>query len=216
MFLYHGTFLKNLKPVLQNGILPRGTRNGNYKGLYQSQSDKVYLSDAYALSFAMLTPAKALSNKFLMFEVDMDRLDREKFYPDEDYLAQRYTAGKGEPLAKSHALVSKHKEVLKQHWEESLAELGNVAYQGVVPVSAITRYVVFRWKDHPEIAHLACRGKVYLDDYELHAATYRSIYAWLFGHRSDIVVKTMSESDRHVWGERTKCRKGVELVPVNP
>lgn len=54
LILYHGTSSKYLPSILREGIKPRKlTRQSNWKTTIESRNDMVYLTNAYALYFAI-------------------------------------------------------------------------------------------------------------------------------------------------------------------
>ncbi len=79
MKLYHGTSEPLARLILKEGIKPRGKRRGNWKD-QPSGADRVYLTTAYALYFALVTckvtPNKA--DRWAIIEVESDLLDESK------------------------------------------------------------------------------------------------------------------------------------------
>ena len=136
MKLYHGTSDRHLDSILANGLIPRGRRRTNWdKRTGASLNDLVYLTSDKAASYA----ANSLGtddDRCLIVEINPNCLDQNLFFPDEDYLALYHA-----PPGIKHRLQWGRRRVyrMQEQWKDSLEQMGNIAYMGVIPPSAITR-----------------------------------------------------------------------------
>jgi hypothetical protein len=131
MLLYHGTRLENVPSILSQGLLPRYTKKSNWSiiesNYYESRNDAVYLSDAYALWYANTSSNGAL------IEVDIDCLEKNKFYPDEDFLAHssNLLCEIGETVEERTKYFRENLESYQDYLKDSLQEIGNCLYRSV-------------------------------------------------------------------------------------
>ena len=161
--LYHGTSSRALPAILQTGLRPRlNERETNYPSA-PSDDRYTYLSTSFAPWYAINSGEGNASP--VLIEIDPNRLDLSRAYPDEDFLGQivsliQKVRDVGDvvehdsratilqamremtPVAEHIQQVGQDMGACRTLWTESLDWFGNVAYEGVVPVSAITRYVV--------------------------------------------------------------------------
>jgi len=220
--LFHGTNAKYLPRILAEGLVPRGEKEGNWDE-YESRPDLVYLTAAYAAYFAMNCTDPA-EERVAIIEVDADMLEAGKMLPDEDYISQHLHQILGSPLKDLHEVVRNTLESYQHHWMDSLQDLGNVAYQGTIPASAVTRYCVFSPKEQAALAWAACDPLITPMNYRFCGEKYRQMIAWLFGDRRDWQVGHMGNeeffkmmdgmqagySDYH--REQFANRSGIEVV----
>jgi hypothetical protein len=153
MKLYHGTSLRHLKSISDNGLVPRGARPSNWKAASDDKS--VYLSDAYALYFA--DQAQLDDEGLLLVEVETDLLDPTSLRADEDAALHAYQAGalpELHPLLKGYSTphsrakaISRELSSLAQDYGighlQSLRYLGTCSHLGTIPPDAITRMFAF-------------------------------------------------------------------------
>jgi hypothetical protein len=128
-------------------------------------------------------------------EVDMDMLDAISMLPDEDFVSQGLAKMLGSSLEDLHVEVRDNLECYRHHWMDSLQGLGNVAYKGTVPASAITRYCVFSPKEQAALAWAACDPLITPMNYRFCGEKYRQMIAWLFGDRPDWQVGHMGNEE---------------------
>ena len=83
MILYHGTTSRHLDSIREHGLLPRYDERPTRWAENPSATDRVYLTNAYAVWFAW-TAAEA-GEKGVVVAVDVEEED---LVADEDYLAQ--------------------------------------------------------------------------------------------------------------------------------
>jgi hypothetical protein len=103
----------------------------------------VYLTDAYPHHFAVAA-ATGTHDWPVIIEVDPLLMGTSRFYPDEDYLAQRHCNRVGGNLLKQ---TRRYRRQLVEHrpvWVDSLRELGTVAFRGRVERRFWTRVLLLR------------------------------------------------------------------------
>lgn len=196
MKLYHGASEKQLEDIKQNGIRPRSeTGVSNWEHTSESNPDAVYLTTAYAGYFA--AQAAKEGERWMIIEIDADKLDPDLFRPDEDFVAQSMKNDKegqenAEPgswgsIAKMLSLneltgfVRDHIDDFAYLWSDSLNYLGNCCYIGAVPVDAITKIGLFDPKSNWEIAMAAQDPTITMLNYQICGEHYQALSRWLIG-----------------------------------
>jgi len=138
----------------------------------------VYLTTAYATYYGSARcPVDALQ---VIVEVDTTQLDATKFFPDEDFVAQALAHQTGRALADVHEEVRADLDGYRHHYADSVKSLGNLAYRGVIPPEAISRYAIL---PDPVAGRLALIVDPIISpvNYKLCGEYYRQVTAWLFG-----------------------------------
>lgn len=158
MKLCHGTSARHLKSILRDGLQPRGNRKSPWKEL-PGHPLRVYLTTAYAFFYGL--QAIGDNEDIIVVEAEVSLLN---LYPDEDYVAQRYTKegdeeGKGLNLIQRTAVIRDEMHLYEKGLrisvaEESLNMLGNASHHGPIPPDRITRIARIPRRDHGEI--VAC------------------------------------------------------------
>lgn len=146
-YIYHGTGAGAVEDILESGLKPRtATDKSNWgESEVPSIENHVYLTTLYAGYFAMA--ATDSDEPWAIVEVDMNRLDSEDLYPDEDFIEQADTMGI-DSLVPSGSLIERTRyareniESYQAYWKDSLELLGSVSHRGVVPPRAISRISV--------------------------------------------------------------------------
>ena len=184
MLIYHGTSANNLDSILNNGINPRSDRKSNWDK-YESRDDMAYLTLAYPFYYAACVAEN--DDSLVVFEINCDKLDESKLYPDEDYIAQVVSEQDAVPLNEVHFIIRDNIDKWKDLWESSLEKMGNICYKGNVPISCVTRYVVVDTKEF--------NSHIYLDlldpsicplNYAIKGEYYRNLVNWFFGDREKL------------------------------
>jgi hypothetical protein len=175
--LYHGTTTTYLKKILRGGLKPRGDGESQW-AKYPSRSDMVYLTVAYPFYFA-LNAARG-SGKPVVFEIDANCLDQDRFYPDEDCVCQVL---KTENSKVRPAQVRRDLEKYQGHWMGSLRALGNCCYKGKIPRTAITRYCMVDQEQCPDLMALADSPAITVDNYLCMGKQHTGLVEWMFGDR---------------------------------
>jgi len=126
-YLYHYTLVDNLESIMNDGLIPN--KNINYK----NGSESVFLTNKSSLSkinlpqhlmdeldwfYEEIGEYKNEDRPIIRLKIDVSKLDRDLFVPDDDYLENRYGWNK----AKTH----------EEQIEESLYIWGSVAYKGII------------------------------------------------------------------------------------
>ncbi len=186
MFLYHGTSETIARQALTRGLLPR-----NLSGVesvwedFPSSPDYVYITTAYAPYFAL----HASDDRVGIVEIDLDCLDPDELYPDEDFLEQ-VTHGKGPaPGLTMEERTGWYRDNLmnfQHHWADSLDGLGNAAHYGAIPASAITRVSIYDPDSNPTITMMASDPAITIMNYKILGGTkYRALTSWFMGDPVD-------------------------------
>jgi hypothetical protein len=91
MKLYHGCSETTARLVMEHGLLPRkfSKSKGNWKHTVNSNTNMVYLTAAYAPYFAVHATDIQKNERMAIVEVDVDLLDHNKMFPDEDFVEQQ-------------------------------------------------------------------------------------------------------------------------------
>ncbi|MFB3921258.1 MAG: hypothetical protein ACE145_06015 [Terriglobia bacterium] len=143
MLLYHGTSAIAAQRILKEGIRPR---RDELKGIWpdnlKERAGCTYLSDCLAPLYALAAGNELKNedwNKLALIEVDIEKLDQDKLWPDEhldiwgDYdCAKRIVETRPEDLLST----------IKDFWPLSLEKHGKVSYWGTISVEAIPRILL--------------------------------------------------------------------------
>lgn len=185
MKLYHGTTETVAKKVIFEGLKPRimvGKSNWNHT--VKSNPSLVYLTSVYAPFFSICS---AKQNESLgIVEVDIEKLDPKWMRPDEDFIEQasRYApnlvpnAGKG--LINRTKYVKKHIDEFKHLWKESIKFIGNCAFKGQIPTSAITKIVVIERK-YSTMEFNALNPSITIENFSFCQEQYKFLTKWFIG-----------------------------------
>ncbi len=194
MLLYHGTNETVARTALIAGLMPRGWRDGGstWEGC-PSSPDCVYLTTAYAGYFAM--NATEADERWGIVEIDTDLIPEDfgTLVPDEDFLEQA-TRGQETPpewglptegMEARTAWFRDHLYSFAHLWDKSIEGLGNCAYQGAVPPSAITRVGLFTPASNPSLAMMIMDPMITLMNYRICGPKHRALVQWLMGDTVD-------------------------------
>ena len=227
MKLYHGCSAKDLHSIMTNGLRPRQDKQSNWKK-NPSRPDMVYLTVAYPFYYALCHEGIAG-----VVEIEATGLDRERFFPDEDFLTNAFSSQAGQELPPHRK--EEIREMLHtygDYWQESLRFQGNCCYQGTIQRGYITRYCIFDPKARPalefEIAGDPC---INLDNYAMKGKSYQQLVAWMFGDRKVLpmvaeakeLIESFRDSPANVeyleearkslalWKKESRDRTGIEV-----
>lgn len=186
MFLYHGTSEEIAINSLTDGLLPRC--DSGAESLWEdcpSLPDFVYLTAAYAAYFAANAAIK--NKRWGIVEVDINCLDEDQMYPDEDFLEQATRGQSG--LAPDGLSMKERTEWFRDHiwgfqeyWRDSIENLGNAAYYGAIPPEAIRRISLFDPKSNPGISLAAVDPSISIMNYRfLGKNKYQALMKWFMG-----------------------------------
>jgi hypothetical protein len=211
MKIYHGTNAEYLGEILRNGIKPRKlTGKDNWKHQpkeYQSVNNAVYLTTAYPLYFATATSDNL---QLLVLEIDFDKLDKEKVFPDEDFLAQVLSRQKNFTLKISHKTIKKAGlSCFQNYWEMSLKKMGTCCYMGTIEPKLITRYAVINSKIRKQLLFSMLDPSICLENYLIRGQFYENFVKWIFGDIKELPqLSEAQENEKIISVEDTKEAKG--------
>jgi len=226
MELYHGTSIEKLDEILRNGITPREERQSNWKKA-PSRSDMVYLSTVYPFYFSVCA---ANSNKTVVFEIDLLDLDRDKLYPDEDFIWQwQKRENKGKII--EHKDIRKNLEWWKFYWKESLKFMGTCCYKGIIKPEFIQRYCIFDCSKRTWLAMSIMDPSISIDNFRFLSAHYEGFVSWLFGDQKLLPHVAEAKRDSKLfadneqiytdyqkrilfWTKESQNRDGIEIVEL--
>ncbi len=156
MKLYHGTTGAVAARALIQGLRSRSMtgKPSNWTHTVESNTDHVYLTNAYALYFA-LNATDEPGNVLGIVEVETDLLDERHMLPDEDVLEQStrgfdrdnapdwwYLIGlseAGDDMIKRTQCFRDFLHLFQDMWQKSIDAMGTAGYRFMVPSRAITR-----------------------------------------------------------------------------
>jgi len=188
MKLYHGTSTCYLDTVLSDGIKPRDEqldgKQGNWQ-TYPSRGDLTYLTVAYPFYFAICAAGETSDRddqKFhpVVFEIESDDLDQDLFFPDEDFIAQAMAQQEKMTLEDCHDYVRDNLENWRDLWTDSIEHMGNCAYQGLIPASAIKRHCIFEQGERPYLSMAFLDPAISILNYRFMGAKHRAFVEWMF------------------------------------
>lgn len=150
-FIYHGTDASHIDDIFDRGLQPRqstGRSNWSQDG-FESLPGHVYMSRLYAIYFGM-GAVDSLDESIAVYEIDLDRLELDSLYPDEDFIEQAMRnqnvgIGRSELVDYNEGIVERTKSVrenideFKEYWNSSLDFFGNISHKGHIPPEAIRR-----------------------------------------------------------------------------
>lgn len=198
MKLYHGTSSAVALAALREGLRTRQSHGGDTMWPDNpSRPDAVYLTDAYALYFGLVTLSRedslADGRAVGVVEVDTDLLDEYQLVPDEDALEQVYR-GRDKvrgSMEQRTAYYRKrlHKYVGKHHG--SLAVMGTCAHLGDIPREAVTRIAIVEPQRQPLLCMQALDPTISVMNYMIMGQKYRDLTAEVFaGNKDGITIYT--------------------------
>lgn len=211
--LYHGTSERVARLSLSEGLIPRGSRKGNWNHTVASGKDRVYLTDAYAPYFANAATSgeEDESHAWGIVRLETSLLDTGSLLPDEDFLEQ---AGRGRDgvTGTMAQRTRKHRTRARRLgplWSESLRGLGTCAHMGRIPAEAVSAIALFRPASNPYVASMALDPSIVLLNYAIMGSRYRALTQWFFGPVSPGLlvwptpVELLSEGQLVALGDRS-------------
>jgi len=181
-FLYHGTSEARYQAMLAAGELrPRGEEKGNWAHTEVSHPEAIYLTQCYALYFAVC--ATEDDGVGIVLEVSTESLDRNRLAVDEDALALAGRKDANSPR-KATERAARAKQIMPMGFEaalESLRVMGTCAYLGIIPMTAVRRVLRIDWKQSKMLRHQALEPVISPMNYKLFGAGYEKLTHWAFG-----------------------------------
>lgn len=235
--LCHGTTGDKLETILKEGIKPRKMTGKSNWEKFPSKDSMVYLTTAYPFYFSMSAiPEGEDSHDLAVIEVDREKLDKKKFYPDEDFIAQVVASATQQPLEAIHKNIVKNLHEFRHMWKRSLAAMGTMAYRGHIPPEAIKRCARIDTKKRGAL-RFAMDPCISLINYQLMGAGYERFTLWLLGYDEELPILVdarknveqymqmknesgvdgflpMFEKSLKVWTEEAKNRDGIEIIDL--
>jgi hypothetical protein len=209
--LYHGTFAHHVASALRDGLRPRMFTDSNWKN-DPSHPKMVYLTTAYPFYYGCLSRSV---KTLVVFEIDGNALDQQLFHPDEDFIIELLGRHENRQLTgpeKGVVRIMIHK--YRDQWRNSLRYLGNCAYRGTIPASAITRYCLFTPEARPHLTADLTDPVISTLNFEIQGDHHKKFVAWMFGDRKLLPMVAESETPEQLklWLEQSKDRTGIEVV----
>lgn len=179
--LVHGTSAEYLEQIKAEGLVPRNLSPSRWETC-PSHPEWVYLTDAYALYYAM--NAALPDNDCLLVEVEVDT---DNFYPDEDFLGQ--ATGDSPHLpdnieARTQSLLEWSQTIdhnlRAELASKSLKGLGTVAHAGPIKADQIQRMIVIPQEDISRIVVREFDPVICLANYAIMGAKYQRLQLEFF------------------------------------
>lgn len=213
MKLYHGTSARLLSSALKHGLRPRDNAASNWEE-NPSRPDMVYLTTVYPFYFGCLSQE---TKELVVFEIDGNALDKQSFFPDEDFITELFRLQDGkelDPCEKGEIRIMIRR--YQDQWRNSLRFLGTCAYKGVVPPSAMTRYCLFTPALRPYLTAEFVDSLINTLNFQCCGASLKKTVAWMFGDRKTLpmVAEAETAEERALWLKESRDRRGIEVVEV--
>jgi hypothetical protein len=187
MKLYHGTTEVAARSALTRGLLPRAvSKTSNWRRTVQSNAKAVYLTNVYAVYFAVqaANELRAVNKRLAIIEVDTDCLDQAKLVPDEDVLERAMRGKDGLPGSWTiYKRVRYYRSRIKHYagkFVSSLDTMGTCAYLGVIKPEAFCRIAYIDYKAATVPIWLGADAAVSPQNYKLVGAQHRAVTNWIF------------------------------------
>lgn len=191
MLVYHGTSLARWKKIKGQGLLPRGLHGkSNWTHSIESNEDTIYMSDAYAMNFAIasLNTGDLSNDHAVLIEIDTSLLDKNNLVADEDALEQVSRGQDGLPRYWDMIQRTRHYRGIVEKcsdmglgFEWSMGVMGTAGHIGKIPPSAFTRVAIINIKKQKEAVYQFMDNQVSVPNYTYVGAKYRALTAMLFG-----------------------------------
>lgn len=205
MKLYHGTTERVGRQALTGGLLPRRiTKSSNWGHSSPSHPNGVYLTDAYALYFAIQAanstriPATA-SVCLAVVEIETDRLSPFQLTLDEDTLEQ--VGRVGDELPKRWTMRQRtlyYRNRLPEYadgekWLMGVRNAGTACHLGPIPPRAVTRVALINLRDQAALLCAAMQPVICVANYRYCAERYRQLTAQAFAGGPGIQIMENEE-----------------------
>ena len=144
--LYHGTLDSLVPAILREGLKPRGDRPSHDAYMDSASIPTfVYLTTSYGLAVehaCRISERTADSAAIAVFELELDVLNKQLIYPDEDYLRYEWNSDFEDWTLKEQLSFMERK---RDTWKESLKDFKTIAYKSVIPAETLTDCLIPRW-----------------------------------------------------------------------
>jgi hypothetical protein len=219
--LYHGTTEKIGRLALKEGLRPRKmTGKSNWKNFVESHPSLVYLTKAYAPYYALQV---VRGKKMAIVEIETNLLDEFKMLPDEDFVEQatrhdkqNKTRIEGKTVNERTEYIRNHLEEFSGFWRTSVEYLGNCAYEGVIPKTAITRLAIIDISKCGEMCAEALEPIISIMNYRVCGPQYRILTKWFMGETVTVEewFKTQSPNALSLLSEKEKASEIKKLSKI--
>jgi hypothetical protein len=190
MILYHGTTARHLRAIQRHGLLPRWkTGESNWSGDVESKEEFVYLTDAYAVYYAVgpaFDEARAPAD-LLILKVDVDE---NRLYPDEDFIVWALTEGNQDGQEELRPYINPRE--YKGAWQMSLEHNGVVCTLEVSP-ERILDYRIIARTEAELIFELGLESMPTPENYRLIGSHYRRCTEVLFEQGPEAALSVFRE-----------------------
>jgi len=189
MTLYHGTSIESARSIAIDGLVPRALSGVETLSRYQEDMKWLESVDEFVYLAAIAAPyhaCQSANNKkcdLAFVAVDLDVLDPDHLFPDEDfacgtYLTATYGEGLGIRLAndRNGTLNEAHDHVRGnmpgyQHlWKDSLDQIGKIAYRGTISPGKIKKITTLALSEDQMFVLIRLCQMAMTDHYESEAA----------------------------------------------
>lgn len=176
--LLHGTCASHLAAVAKEGLRPRLGRDVESNWEHPSHEGAIYLTTAYALHYA----GCALSSDFAaILDIDFTALSSDGLVADEDSYALATVTGhewvQDLPLEERVAFWRENLEDTDP--AESLRVLGNCAYLGAIPSTAVRGVRLLQKREVALLTLGVCDPVISPGNFKFYGGTYQRFSAWL-------------------------------------
>jgi hypothetical protein len=185
MILYHGTTAEVAEMAIRQGIKPRiATGKSNWKHTITSNPSMVYLTSIYAPYFAICAASE--DQRLGIIEIETDKLDPKWMRPDEDFIEQAFRMSPQYDIIPVKGIKNRTKYVrnnidkFQDLWTKSVEFMGNCAYKGVIPTTAITRVVTVD-RNNPSMEFNALDPIICIENFRLCKEQYQLLTKWFLG-----------------------------------
>jgi hypothetical protein len=184
--LYHGTTERIGRLALKEGLRPRKlTGKSNWKNFVESHPSLVYLTRAYAPYYALQV---VRGKKIAIVEIETNLLNEFKMLPDEDFIEQVTRVDKKNKTRIEGKTINERTEYIRNHldefsgfWRTSVENLGNCAYEGIIPKTAITRLAIIDISKCGEMCAEALEPIISIMNYRICGPQFRLLTKWFIG-----------------------------------
>jgi len=220
MKLYHGTSEQNFKEILSQGRLKprRDSKRDNWNTKIKSRDDMVYLTNAYALYYAINAISEVDWDNMhskptyaVILEIDTNTLDQRLLCADGDALEQIKRHDKNE--LPGNWTVDRRKIYYqemchKYRWDQSIQTSGLCAYNGVIKRESFSRVAMIDVRLQSELCFQVFDMNIDARKFSgIEGVKYRTLSRWIFGDLP-------SESDKKFLGELSISanRNGINIT----
>lgn len=190
MKAYHGTNLTSWQEIKRKGLLPREVSGkSNWVDTVESAEDRVYLTTAYPLYFALQSCEEDESTAVII-EVETDDLPGE-LVADEDALEQ--VARESFPLLGKNEMYQRTCQMAKRAvllaeyglgFDWSMNILGTGAHVGAIPLDCTSRVALIDIEQERHLCFQCSDAMITTMNYLLLGDYYRGVVSAIFGDLS--------------------------------